>query len=96
MLWGKNPNGDLLQNTDGNFYGMTFTGGTYTYGCIFKVTPGGVIIVLHQLNFAADGANPYGELIKGSDGDFYGMTSSGGATGHGTIFKITPTGTFTV
>ena len=94
--WGKNPNGDLLLNSDGNFYGMTFTGGTYTYGSIFSVTPAGVITILHQFNSTADGANPYGELIKGNDGNFYGMTSSGGSSGQGTIFKITPTGTFTV
>src|SRR3954451_7099636 len=29
--WGKAPNGDLLLGADGNFYGMTYTGGTYTY-----------------------------------------------------------------
>src|SRR5258706_5370580 len=45
--WGKTPNGDLIQSSDGNFYGMTSTGGTYTYGSIFKVTPAGVITILH-------------------------------------------------
>lgn len=94
--WGKNPNGDLIQGSDGDFYGMTYTGGTYTYGSIFKVTSAGVITILHQLNSVADGANPYGELTKGNDGNFYGTTSSGGTNGVGTIFKITPTGAFTV
>ena len=81
--WGKNPNGDLLQGDDGNFYGMTYTGGTYTYGTIFKVTPAGVITILRQLNAATEGANPYGELIKGGDGNFYGMTSYGGTNSYG-------------
>jgi uncharacterized repeat protein (TIGR03803 family) len=94
--WGKNPNGDLVQGADGDFYGMTYTGGTYTYGSIFKVTSLGVITILHQFNSTPDGANPYGELTKGSDGNFYGMTSSGGTGGYGTIFKITPAGIFTV
>ena len=94
--WGKNPNGDLIQGSDGDFYGMTFTGGTYTYGSIFKITSAGVVTILHQLNYATDGANPYGELTAGNDGNFYGMTSSGGTNGYGTIFKITPSGTFTV
>ncbi len=94
--WGKNPNGDLIQGDDGDFYGMTFTGGTYTYGSIFSVTPAGVITILHQFNSTPDGANPYGELTKGNDGNFYGMTSSGGTNGVGTIFKITPAGIFTV
>ena len=94
--WGKTPFGDLLTGTDGNFYGMTTLGGTYTYGTIFKATPSGVITVLRNLNSTTDGANPYGELTKGADGNYYGLTSSGGTTGHGTIFKITPAGVFTV
>ena len=56
--WGKTPSGDLIQGTDGDFYGMTYTGGTYTYGSIFKMTSAGVITILHQFNYAADGANP--------------------------------------
>ena len=41
------------------------------------------------------GANPYGALIQGSDGSFYGTTVGGGATGSGTIFKIDAAGTLT-
>ncbi len=94
--WGKNPWGDLLNGGDGFYYGLTSVGGTYGYGTIFKITPTGVITIMHQLNYATDGANPYGELIKGTDGNFYGCTSAGGTNGYGTIFKITPTGTFTI
>ena len=43
----------------------------------------------------ADGANPYSGLIQASDGNLYGTTGNGGAYGQGSIFKITPTGTFT-
>lgn len=94
--WGKTPWGDLIQGTDGNFYGMTSLGGTYNCGTVFKVTSIGVVTVLHQLNYATDGANPYGELMKGADGNFYGLTSSGGTNSYGTIFKMTPAGIFTV
>jgi uncharacterized repeat protein (TIGR03803 family) len=94
--WGKTPWGDLKQGTDGNFYGMTSLGGTYTYGTIFQVTPTGVVTVRRHLNYATDGANPIGELTIGADGNFYGMTSSGGANSYGTIFKMTPGGTYTV
>ncbi len=94
--WGKTPWGDLLKGDDGNFYGMTSSGGTFNYGTIFKATPTGIVTVLRHLNYATDGANPYGELIKGADGSFYGLTNSGGTSGYGTIFKITATGTFTV
>ena len=35
-------------------------------------------------------------LVQGIDGNFYGTTVGGGANQFGTVFKITPTGTFTV
>jgi uncharacterized repeat protein (TIGR03803 family) len=31
-------------------------------------------------------------LLQASDGNFYGTTSQGGASGNGTVFKITPSG----
>ena len=94
--WGKTPWGDLLKGDDGNFYGMTNGGGTFNYGTIFKATPTGIVTVLHHFNYATDGANPYGELIKGADGSLYGFTSVGGTSSYGTVFKITTTGIFTV
>jgi uncharacterized repeat protein (TIGR03803 family) len=94
--WGKAPNGDLYKNDDGNFYGMTSVGGTYDYGSIFTITPEGNVTILKQLNSFTDGATPLGELIKGTDGNFYGMTSAGGTNGYGVIFKITPAGVYTV
>src|SRR5689334_1527983 len=42
------------------------------------------------------GYDPETPLIQGMDGNFYGSARSGGATGNGTLFKITPEGVFTV
>ena len=46
-----------------------------------------------------DGDGPYGPLVQGTDGNFYGTTGYGGKSGScsypygcGTVFKITPTG----
>jgi uncharacterized repeat protein (TIGR03803 family) len=49
------------------------------------------------VNFAGtDGANPAtGSLLQGIDGNLYGTTSRGGASGFGTVFKITPGSTLT-
>jgi len=33
--------------------------------------------------------------VQGTDGNFYGTTSSGGATNFGTVFKSTPAGALT-
>ncbi len=98
--WGKSPKGSLIKGNDGNFYGLTPDGGTYGdlygFGTIFRVTPKGEVKALHHFNNTTDGGNPTGSLVKGADGNFYGLTSGGSATTYGTIFKITPSGTFTV
>jgi len=36
---GLTPSG-LIEATDGNFYGTTTYGGAYTWGTVFKITPG--------------------------------------------------------
>lgn len=88
---GSTPNGSLI--SDGTFlYGMTSTGGTNSYGTIFKIMPDGTGY-LKLLDFdSANGSLPGGSLI--SDGTFlYGMTYLGGTNNLGTIFKIMPNGT---
>jgi uncharacterized repeat protein (TIGR03803 family) len=42
-----------------------------------------------------DGANPTAGLVQATSGDFYGTTYSGGASGNGTVFRITPGGKLT-
>jgi uncharacterized repeat protein (TIGR03803 family) len=51
---------------------------------------------LKLLDETVTGKLPYGHLTQGNDGNFYGITNGGGTGGYGTIFKITPTGVFTV
>ena len=42
-----------------------------------------------------NGSGPTGVLVQGTDGNFYGTTSGGGAIGYGTVFKIAPWGKLT-
>ena len=51
--------------------------------------------VVHAFT-GADGTNPYASLIQGTDGNFYGTTSSGGNFNFGTVFQMTPSGAVTV
>ncbi len=103
---GSMPYAGLVRASDGNFYGTTLEGGANSgcslgsgsCGTVFKITPGGALTTLH--NFCAqpgcaDGGNPYAGLVQASDGNFYGTTFERGANSYGTIFKITPSGTFT-
>jgi uncharacterized repeat protein (TIGR03803 family) len=93
---GYYPYGTLVQGTDGNFYGMTNGGGTHAEGTVFKITPAGAETVLYSFAGGADGSEPYGSLVQGTDGNFYGMTEAGGTNYEGTVFKITPAGVETV
>ena len=85
----------LAQGRDGNLYGTTFAGGTYTYGTVFKATPSGTVNTLYNFD-GTTGAYPQGGLTLATDGNFYGTTQKGGAYNYGTIFRITPSGKLTV
>jgi uncharacterized repeat protein (TIGR03803 family) len=88
----------IMQASDGNFYGATSTGGASGLGAVFKITPAGVETVLHSFTGApADGASPQNSrLIQGSDGNLYGTTLNGGASDLGTVFMISPDGAETI
>lgn len=92
---GGRPQGNLIQATDGNFYGINNAGGVNGYGTIFRLTPAGAYTVLKVLS-KADGGNSYGSLIQAKDGNLYGMSYWGGTANYGTIFRITLTGVYTV
>ncbi|WP_395741348.1 choice-of-anchor tandem repeat GloVer-containing protein [Prosthecobacter sp.] len=94
---GTSPRGLMLAN-DGNFYGLTNTGGTAGLGTIFKMTPAGVLTTLVSFTGttgAALGSGPNCTLVQGVDGNLYGTTVTGGTLNLGTVFVCTPTGTFT-
>ena len=82
----------VIQAADGNFYGVTESGGTLgKSGNFFKVTALGIYIPIYdfnQGNVADDGINPQGAPVQGSDGNFYGVTLNGGSANAGTIYQI--------
>ena len=93
---GTNPHSSLIQATDGNFYGTTLKGGVNGDGTVFQFNPDGVLTTLHSFGSStADGSAPYAALIQGTDGNFYGTTHDGAASGDGTVFRITAAGALT-
>jgi uncharacterized repeat protein (TIGR03803 family) len=50
---------------------------------------------LYSFTNKFDGSQPYAGLAQGSDGSFYGTCFAGGSNDLGSIFKISPSGTFT-
>ena len=78
-----------LIRSGSTLYGMTCLGGDNNLGTVFKIqTDGSGFFLLHK--FAGennDGREPLGTLIL-CGATLYGMTTSGGNYGEGTIFKI--------
>ncbi len=92
---GTKPAVGVIQATDGNFYGTTSSGGTNEVGTVYRMTPTGGLAVLHSFcseTGCTSGWIPKG-LIQATDGNFYGVTASGGdstncAAGCGTVFRL--------
>jgi uncharacterized repeat protein (TIGR03803 family) len=81
---GALPWAGLIQDSTGNLYGTTVTGGTSGYGVVFKVDTTDTETVLYSFTGGTDGANPYAGVIRDSAGNLYGTTLYGGLTGCGT------------
>ena len=92
---GAYPTGGLLQGADGQFYGTAGSGGTNGDGTVFKITAGGVLRTIYSFKGALSGKGPSATLTSGNDGNFYGVCGGGGASGYGTVFKITLFGVLT-
>ena len=87
----------LIQDSNGTLYGAAEGGGTNNRGTVFKITPAGRLTVIYNfcnLASCADGAEPYGGLVQAGNGSLFGATESGGQYGFGSIFSITPAGSF--
>lgn len=91
---GINANGELIQASDGNLYGVTASGGTYSYGTVYRLGLDGTFVLIHSFNPNVDGSVASGGLIEGTDGLLYGSTRAGGSA-VGTVFSITTSGVFT-
>ena len=104
---GAVPAGGLLADEEGNFYGVTESGGagsscTVAAGCgtVFKLEPNGAETVVYSFcskTNCSDGAGPTDGLIMDKKGNLYGATFSGGtgtgcSQGCGTVFKLTTKG----
>jgi uncharacterized repeat protein (TIGR03803 family) len=93
---GKFPHGSLILDAKGNLYGTTREGGASTYGTVFKMSPNGVETVLYSFAGGADGCFPSGGLVADAKGNLYGVTGQCGASGVGTVFKVSKSGKETI
>jgi uncharacterized repeat protein (TIGR03803 family) len=89
------PSAGVVLDSKDNLYGTTIG----AEGTVFKLTPSGTLTTLYtfcsEAN-CADGTNPSGGVALDKTGNLYGTSFYGGASGFGTVFKVTPSGKETV
>jgi uncharacterized repeat protein (TIGR03803 family) len=97
---GGEPGASLILGQDGLLYGTTWTGVNPFTGLIFSVDPTVTPLaptVFYQMDTTAadpDGSNPTDSVFQDpfAPFDFTVTTSAGGATGNGTVDRISATG----
>lgn len=92
---GGQPLGGVILDQSGNLYGTTPESfyGNWCCGAVFEVSPSGsgwTETNLGTFSFATTGENSYARLIFDPAGNLYGVASSGGANGGGTVVELTP------
>ena len=91
---GAAPNAALIPDDNGNLYGTAYLGGSGSAGTIFEESAAGKFTTLYsfptdpttQLN--PNGAQPLARLASFLNGNLYGTTAFGGATGGGVVFEF--------
>ncbi len=94
---GANPHAGVIFDSAGNLYGTTEVGGIAANCCgtVFQLSPsqsGYTENVIYSFTYPNDGRLPLAGLIFDASGNLYGTTGSGGQTGNGTVFELSPAG----
>ncbi len=84
---GNEPKSKIVIGSDGDFYGITASGGANGAGTIFKYGDPG-FEVLYDLIPATDGSNSNGDMVEVSDGVFIGTTASAAEFNGGSLFRF--------
>jgi uncharacterized repeat protein (TIGR03803 family) len=94
---GSYPLGSPVSDSAGNLYGSTEAGGEfggdYGYGTIFELVKGRknwTYKVLYSFTGNTDGGSVNGPLVLDSQGNLYGVVSTGGDDYKGNVFELSP------
>jgi uncharacterized repeat protein (TIGR03803 family) len=91
---GGSPDAGLIADQMGNLYGATTSFGTGGGGTVFEMMPSGgnwTLVTLYGL-IGFNGSSqpgPYASLVMDESGSLYGTTRNDGASGNGSVFKLT-------
>ena len=87
---GAFPDGSFIHAADGKLYSTTYAGGINNLGVIFSFDPESSAYTKVKDFDEIDGAYPYGNLFRASNGTLYGMTRGGGRCDLGVMFSFDP------
>jgi uncharacterized repeat protein (TIGR03803 family) len=85
---GSYPNAGVIRDPAGNLFGTTYEGGAGHAGVVYKLDSSGRESVLYNFTGGADGANPYGGVVRDSAGNIYGTALLGGTANEGVVYKL--------
>ena len=89
---GAIPSGGLVIDPRDNLFGTTLVGGARDCGTVYRVSRLGVETQVYAFGGtqASGGCLPTSALALDGAGPLYGATLSGGASGRGTVYQLTP------
>jgi uncharacterized repeat protein (TIGR03803 family)/T5SS/PEP-CTERM-associated repeat protein len=93
-FYGPLVNNGALNGSNGNaqfFSSVQNSGALQTNNMAAKP----LLATLYSFTGGTDGAYPNAGLLQASDGNLYGTTEQGGSNNLGTVFRLSPAGTFT-
>ncbi|MEO5753288.1 MAG: choice-of-anchor tandem repeat GloVer-containing protein [Chthoniobacterales bacterium] len=92
---GSGPGARVAVDRRGNVYGMTPTGGADGLGTIYRLRQKSngtwALRVIHTFTGGVDGSSGSAGRLVLRNGRIYGVATTGGANGAGTVFELTPT-----
>jgi uncharacterized repeat protein (TIGR03803 family) len=98
---GANPLVGMTFDDAGDMYGVTYVGGAYDLGTLFKIAPDGSETIVRSFGNGNDGAFPRSQPAIDMAGNIYGTTNGGGGStncdgGCGTIWQYGAGGKYKV
>ena len=93
---GLYPSSGVVFDRLGNLYGVTYYGGTGTYGTLYQLKRNGTgwteTVIDNFTSSGVEGSGPDGDPIFDASGNLYMTNTNGGINGGGTVVKFTPSG----
>lgn len=94
---GSNPFAALVADSSNNLWGTAFAGGSSDNGTVFMFAPTSTTpTIVARFTTVSNGTDPHGGVVFDSSGNVYGTTFIEGSSSFGVVFKITPSGTYSV